>query len=234
MHLPRKIVLALVSFLVCIVTVTSCQSTFVPLMDGETLSGWEQKGGTAAYAVEDGAIVGRSVPNSPNSFLCTKKRYGDFILEYEFQCDAELNSGVQIRSNSLTEYRNGRVHGYQVEIDPNKPERMWVGGIYDEARRGWLYPGKGGGEAETFSAQGIRIYKKGSWNQIRVEAIGASIKTWLNGEPRANLQDGLTRSGFIGLQVHGVGKRQDPLTVRWRNLRILELSPGDGMAVPRP
>ena len=124
---------------------------FVSLIDGKTLNGWEQKGGKATYRVEDGAIVGETVPNTPNSFLCTKKHYGDFILEYEFKCHAELNSGVQIRStvyDKTTEvevngkkrkFPAGRVHGYQVEIDANKPNRMWVGGIYDESRRGWLY-----------------------------------------------------------------------------------------------
>jgi hypothetical protein len=48
-----------------------------------------------------------------------------------------MNSGIQIRSLSKPEFNNGRVHGYQVEIDPS--DRGWSGGIYDEARRGWLY-----------------------------------------------------------------------------------------------
>jgi hypothetical protein len=223
MHFSRQPAIARASLFVGIVTLSSCQCASVPLMDGKTLNGWEQKGGEATYAAEDGVIVGRTVPNTPNSFLCTKKHFSDFILEYEFKCDDRLNSGVQIRSNSLPEYKNGQVHGYQVEIDPNKPERMWAGGIYDEGRRGWLYPGAGGGDAEKFSAQGMRIYKKDAWNQVRVEAIGTAIKTWLNGEQRADLEDDMTRSGFIGLQVHGVGKRKDPLEVRWRKLRIQEV-----------
>ena len=52
--------------------------------------------------------------------------------------DEGLNSGVQFRSNSKPDYRNGQVHGYQYEIDPSA--RAWSGGIYDEGRRGWLYP----------------------------------------------------------------------------------------------
>ena len=107
------------------------------LFDGKTLNGWIQRGGRARYFVEDGVIVGASVPNTPNSFLCTEKMYSDFVLELDFKVDVGLNSGVQIRSNSLKEYRNGRVHGYQVEIDPS--EQAQSGGIYDEARRGWLY-----------------------------------------------------------------------------------------------
>ena len=50
-----------------------------------------------------------------------------------------------------------------------------------------------------------------------------SIKTWLNGVPAADLKDAATPSGFIALQVHGVGKREETLEVRFRNLRIREL-----------
>ncbi len=207
---------------------------FALLFDGKSLDGWEQKGGKAAYRVEDGTIVGQTVPNTPNSFLCTRRTYGDFVLEYEFRCDDALNSGVQIRSQAhavQTTYDvdgkkvsvpAGRVHGYQVEIDPNQPERAWVGGVYDEGRRGWLYPGTHGGDARKFSEQGQRLYRKGEWNQVRVEASGPSIKTWLNGELRADLKCDLTPHGFVALQVHGVGARAEPLLVRWRNLRIRE------------
>jgi len=195
--------------------VAAGEDGFVPLFDGRTLDGWKQLGGKAKYEARDGQIVGSSVPNTPNSFLCTEKHYGDFILEYEFKVDPELNSGVQIRSNSFKEYRNGRVHGYQVEIDPS--ERAWTGGIYDEGRRGWLNNLK-----ENELAR--KAFKQNEWNKIRVEAAGDSIKTWLNGVPAADLKDSQTASGFIGLQVHGVGRRTEPLHVRWRNLRIKELT----------
>ena len=76
---------------------------FVSLFDGKTLSGWEQKGGKADYVVKDGAIVGTSVPNTPNSFLCTKQTYSDFILEFEMKVHPDLNSGTQIRSNCFEE-----------------------------------------------------------------------------------------------------------------------------------
>ncbi|MDH3582848.1 MAG: DUF1080 domain-containing protein, partial [Phycisphaerae bacterium] len=212
--------------------VVAAAEQLTPIFDGKSLSGWEQKGGKARYRVEDGTIVGATVPNTPNSFLCTKKHYRDFILEYEFKCHAELNSGVQIRSNSLQKYKNGRVHGYQVEIDANKPGRMWVGGIYDEGRRGWLYPGSGGGDKAKFTQQGIRVFKKGQWNHVRVRAVGPSIQTWLNGQLRTDLRDDMTASGFIGLQVHGVGRRPDPIEIRWRNIRIQEIPSKTTAAAP--
>ena len=187
---------------------------WTPLFDGTTLDGWTQRGGKADYSVEDGVIVGRSVPNTSNSFLCTDRHYGDFILELEFKVHPELNSGIQIRSHSLADYRKGRVHGYQVEIDPSS--RAWSTGIYDESRRGWLYSLKDKPAAQA-------AFKQGDWNHVRIAAIGSSIKTWLNGVPAADLVDTMTQSGFIALQVHGVGDRQDPLDVRWRNIRIQDL-----------
>lgn len=211
---------------------------FHALGNGRDLDGWVQRGGQAHYAVEDGEIVGTSVAKSPNSFLCTPRDYGDFVLEYEFKVDERLNSGVQIRSEVFDEPRRfewedasreiaaGRVHGYQIEIDPDvKRGRLWTAGIYDEARRGWLYP-KGGDKAQeaAFSAQGRYAFKPGDWNRVRVEARGNSIRTWLNGHPRADLQDDQTARGFIALQVHSIS---DPALagtqVRWRNLRIAEL-----------
>lgn len=192
------------------------ESGFVPLFDGKSLAGWVQKGGKAKYAVEDGAIVGSSVPNTSNSFLCTEKTYGDFILELDFKVDPQLNSGVQIRSNSLPDYKKGVVHGYQVEIDPSA--RAWTGGIYDESRRGWLFDLKKNEAAR-------KAFKQGEWNHFRVECRGDSIKTWLNGVPAADLKDSTTPRGFIALQVHGVGDRKDPLQIRWKDIRIKDLEP---------
>ena len=183
------------------------------LFDGKSLDGWVQRNGRAKYRVDDGAIVGTSVKGSPNSFLCTERLFSDFILELDFKVDPGLNSGVQIRSSSFKEYRNGRVHGYQVEIDPS--DRAYSAGIYDEGRRGWLYDLAGNGAAR-------KAFKQGQWNQFRIEAVGQSIKTWLNGVAAANLVDAMTPTGFVALQVHGT-QSDDPMEARWRNIRIQEL-----------
>lgn len=215
----------------------------VSLFNGKDLAGWVQRGGKATYRIEGNEIVGRSVRETPNSFLCTARTYGDFILEYEFKVDPKLNSGVQIRSECFDEPKEvvwegktikipaGRVHGYQIEIDPDVPrKRMWSAGIYDEGRRGWLYPAGGleSAQAKAFSAQGQRIFKAGDWNHVRVEARGESIKTWLNGTPCADIRDGLTPRGFIALQVHSINKdaSKEGTQVRWRNLKITELPAG--------
>jgi len=203
------------------------ESGFVSLFDGKSLSGWKQHGGKAKYSVEDGAVVGRSVPNTQNSFLCTEKEYGDFILELEFKVDPTLNSGVQIRSQVFEQPREidvegkkrtipaDRVHGYQVEIDPS--DRSFSGGIYDEARRGRFLADLKDNEAAR------KAFKQNDWNKFRIECKGNSIKTSINGVPAVDLTDDMTPKGLIALQVHGVGSREEPLEIRWRNIKIKEI-----------
>ncbi len=182
---------------------------WTPLFDGKTLDGWSQKGGKALYKVENGEIVGSTVTGQPNSFLTTDKIYGDFELEFDVMVDSTINSGVQIRSNSVGGFKNGQVHGYQVEIDPSN--RAWSGGIYDEGRRGWLQDLSKKPEAQS-------AFKPNQWNKYRVVAKGDHLRTWVNGKPVADLRDKLTMTGFIGLQVHSHDK--EGVKVRWKNIRI--------------
>jgi len=198
------------------VSITQAQKSkdgWQPLFNGKDLSGWKQLNGKATYEVKDGAIVGTSVMDTPNSFLTTEKDYGDFILECELKVDNKLNSGIQIRSLSKPDYMNGRVHGYQVEIDPS--DRAYSGGIYDEARRGWLYP-------MDVNPEGKKAFKKDAWNKYRIEAIGNTIRTFVNDVPTAFVVDDMTASGFICLQVHSIGKDQsrEGTQVSWKNIRI--------------
>jgi hypothetical protein len=201
---------------------------FVSLFDGKTLDGWEQHSGVAEYRVEDGAVVGKTVAGTGNSFLCTKKKYADFIFEFEFKVHPEMNSGVQFRSEYYKEettveiagkpkkFPADRVFGYQFEIDPSK--RAYTGGVYDEARRGWLFDLKDNEPARL-------AFKQNEWNKARIECRGDSIKTWINGVPAADFKDALTKEGLIALQVHGIGHKTEKAgsEVRWRNLRIKEL-----------
>ncbi|MDC6365142.1 DUF1080 domain-containing protein [Muricauda sp. AC10] len=183
------------------------------LFNGKTLEGWTILNGDAEYLIDDESIVGITKHDTPNTFLTTEKTYGDFILELDYLVDSTMNSGIQIRSNSIPEFLNGRVHGYQVEIDPS--ERAWSAGIYDEARRGWLVPLVGNEEAQ-------KAFHQHQWNHYRIEAIGDTIKTWINDVEASYLIDDATPDGFIGLQVHSIGEDQKAGTeIRWKNIRIL-------------
>lgn len=194
---------------------SALNSDWQPLFNGRNLDGWVQKGGAASYKVLDGVIVGETRPNTPNSFLCTEKRFEDFELELEFKVDNELNSGIQVRSNSILGHRNGVVHGYQCEIDPS--DRSYTGGVYDESRRGVFLQDLSKNEA------GRKALRRGEWNRYRIECIGDRIRTWVNGVPCVDFRDDMTRNGFIALQVHSVGSSAKPLNVSWRDIRIKDL-----------
>lgn len=199
----------------------------IPLFNGKDFTGWAQHSGKAEYRVEDGCVVGKTVAGTGNSFMCTTKEYANFILEFEFKVPAGMNSGVQFRSQfydkdteveiagKKKKFPADRVHGYQFEIDPSP--RAFTGGVYDEARRGWLFDLKNKPEAQ-------KAFKSDDWNKGRIECNGDSIKTFINGVPAADLKDGLTTKGVIALQVHGIGNKGTPGSeIRWRNITIKEL-----------
>jgi hypothetical protein len=204
------------------------EGSWTALFNGKDFTGWEQHSGTAEYRVEDGCVVGKTVAGTGNSFMCTSKQYGNFILEFEFKVPEGMNSGVQFRSQYYTadteveiagkkkKFPADRVHGYQFEIDPSP--RAFTAGVYDEARRGWLFDLKSNEAAR-------KAFKGGEWNLGRIECRGDSIKTFLNGVAAADLKDGLTPKGLIALQVHGIGKNAEAAgkEIRWRNIRIQEL-----------
>lgn len=185
------------------------------LFNGKDLKGWKQLGGEAKYNVQNGEIVGTTVMNTPNSFLATEKEYGDFILELEFKLGKEFNSGIQFRSQSRADYQNGRVFGYQMEIDPS--DRKWSGGIYEEGRRGWQYP-------MELNPAGQNAFKKDGWNKYRIECRGNEMRTWVNGVPTAHLVDTALPKGFIALQVHSIGKNaaDNNKNIYWKNVRLIE------------
>lgn len=231
-------------FAISSLALVACFATaadMTPLFDGKSLDGWEIKSGTATYRVEDGTIVGTTTDGSPNTFLCTKKTFGDFVLEFEVKCDPALNSGVQFRSESYDQdteveiegkkrkHPAGRVFGYQVEIASNGS----AGRVYDEARRGrWLDSGKAPKEetpadVEKATATAKKVYKIDDWNQYRVIAQGDHIQTFINGAQITDFHDATTAKGFLGLQVHGIKKGEGPYSVRWRNIKIRELKPGE-------
>lgn len=184
------------------------------LFDGKSLTGWKQVNGAALYEVVDGAIVGTTREGTPNSFLATEKSYGDFVLEFEAkQTVGPTNSGVQFRSQSKPEVMAGKVHGPQLDLDPS--EREWTGGLYDEAMSGWWYPG-------TLNPQ-PGLYKFNKWNRVRIEAVGPTMRTWINDVLTAYVIDSTYRDGFIALQVHSIDKPEDEgRKIHWRNLRIKE------------
>ena len=188
------------------------------IFDGKTLEGWTQRNGTATYRVEKKSVVGKTKEGSPNSFLCSDKEYGNFDLIFEVKVDDKLNSGVQIRSQTKGGPK-GRVNGPQVEIEASGKNGAEAGYIYGEAAGGWMTP------ADKLKPH--KHFKDGKWNKYRVVADGANIKVWINGAVVSDLNhEEKYKShpkGFIGLQVHSIGRGSGPYEVRWRKIKLKEL-----------
>ncbi len=202
------------------------QKGWESLFDGKTLEGWTVRGGVAEYKVEDGTIVGTTVKGSPNTFLC-KGDFEDFVLELEVKCDPKLNSGVQVRSHvylkddSVPENRRraGVVYGPQCEIA--RREIGTAARFYDEGRRGkWL------GEIKPEAKD---AFNNDGWNSYRIVVQGNRYRSWINGKAASDLTDDVDSHGFIGLQVHGIPAGEGPYQVRWRNIRIRALKPGESV-----
>lgn len=195
---------------------------WVELFDGKTLDGWHIKSGTATYKIDDGCIVGTTIKGSPNTFLCSDQTFSDFELKFETKFDQFFNSGCQIRSKLKGDKFGGRVYGPQVEIEKSPGQS---GFIYGEAAGGWQSPEPKSKDAKISTHS---HFKNDGWNQYRVLAVGRRIQTWINGEQVADLEYDEERykensEGFIGLQVHGVGNKEEPMSVRWRNISIRKI-----------
>ncbi len=192
------------------------------LFDGTTLTGWSVKSGNATYRVEDGAIIGTYANNSTTTFLCPDETFTDFELTFEVRLDnAELNTGVQIRSVLAGDKLGGSLTGPQIEIADGGA----TGFIFGQGLKGWMQDPKSGTNPP------VAPLVIGEWTSFRALAVGPHIQTWIRDKPVADLilnaeQQAAYGSGRIGLQVHGVKPKQGlgPHQVRFRNIQIRVIS----------
>ena len=214
----NKLIITLLFSLLFSASNFAADKKYKAIFDGKTLEGWTQRNGTATYRVEKKSVVGKTNEGSPNSFLCSDKEYGNFDLIFEVKVDDKLNSGVQIRSQTKGGPK-GRVNGPQVEIEASGKNGAEAGYIYGEAAGGWMTP--------SDKLKPHKHFKDGKWNKYRVVADGANIKVWINGAVVSDLNhEEKYKShpkGFIGLQVHSIGRGSGPYEVRWRKIKIKEL-----------
>lgn len=175
------------------------------LFNGVDLTGWRIHGTELWYA-EDGELVCESGPDAEYGYLASEGTYRDFDLTLEFKQEADGNSGVFFRSS----LDGTTISGWQVEV---APPGLWTGGIYESYGRGWLIQPSQDKDA---------VLKMGEWNTMRVRVLGVHVTTWLNGVEMIDLVDEEigNAEGVIALQIHSGGG----IKVRWRNLRIVELS----------
>ncbi len=199
---------------------------YTPLFNGRDLTGWRNPYSYGEAKVVDGEI---HLQAEKKFFLVTEKKYSDFRLSVDIHLpEGPANSGVMFRCH-VDDDEDKKVYGYQAECDGS--ERRWSGGLYDEARRGWVWPSTEGrstdqflkhsDESKAFFAE-PRIQNalnRNGWNRYEITCVKDLIRIELNGVETVRLRDATDASGFIGIQHHG----EKGATYRFRNLFIKEL-----------
>ncbi|MDR1382227.1 MAG: DUF1080 domain-containing protein [Planctomycetaceae bacterium] len=184
--------------------------------DGKAAAGWVKYGGEATFETVGDAIVGKRGPGY-STFLCTEKKYSNFIFKCETKIDVDVNSGIQFRSNTRPGKWENKdvsiVFGYQCESTLHPEHRNAF--VYDEGRRGrWI-----NADTPELIEKSAAAFKKDEWNEYTIQCVGPSIKTWLNGTLVSDFIDLESSDGFIALQMHVAPQGE----VQWRNIRIKEL-----------
>jgi len=167
------------------------------------------------WAVDGGVLAAEGEGD-----IWTKKRYADFVLDLEFKCDPETNSGVFLRCKSIEEWMHTAIEVQILQPAVDNPTEN-CGAIFD-----CLGPTK------------KMVKKAGEWNHYIIIAKANRIYVILNGEQVIDMDldlwtephknpDGtpnkfnyayrdMSREGHVGLQYHGH-------PVWFRNLRIKPL-----------
>ncbi len=197
---------------------------WTPLFDGKTTDGWKNPYEWGEVKVVDGEI---HLTADKKFFLVTEKDYGDFVFEAEIQLpEGKANSGFMFRCH----VEKNKVFGYQAEVDGS--DRCWSGGLYDEGRRGWVWPSDSKRSKDKsmlkyeekskahFAKEEVKgALKRTDWNNYRIECRGNKIQIFVNGIKTTDIVDDTDAKGPIGIQHHG----EKGQTYKFRNLRIQEL-----------
>ncbi len=219
---------AFIVLCVCITCGMSAQSnknTWRSLFNGKDLTGWKMVGSRGVALVIDSAITCNQVANTTeHTFITTKEKFSDFILEMDVRCDSTYNTGILLRSIDKPANCDScqvALYGYQIKIDPSA-ERRWTGGVFDDFGKTWhwLYSLEKDDRARM-------AYKIGKWNHFRVEALGSSVKIWVNGIPTTNMINPKYSEGYIAIKIHSLNNQPDleKLYGQFKNIRIITKNP---------
>ncbi len=221
---------------------------YTAIFDGKSLDGWD--GDTAYWRVENGNLTGEITPDKPlktNSFIIWNGgEPGDFELKGEFKISADGNSGINYRSEKLTDIPFA-LKGYQADIDgkvnytgQNYEERKRTTLAYrgetvtvnpldnslepdsalkvNRQRNAWLNRTVTGSLGTSDSLK--TIIRQEDWNTIHLVVKGNRLQHYVNDVLMSDVTDEDTvfgsSNGFLGIQVH-VGP---PMKVEYKNLRI--------------
>lgn len=202
-------------------------NNFNPIFNGSDLSGWE--GDTDYWKVENGSIVGELTEDNPleaNTFLIWREEMpGDFELKVDFKITENGNSGINYRSEELSDPEFA-LKGYQADIDG---KNTYTGQNYEERGRAFLAkrgeqsvlkPGQDPtitsylGDNEELKAK----INQGDWNSLHIIAEGNNLKHYVNGVLMSEVTDEDAEhrksKGHLGFQVH----KGPPMKVQYKNI----------------
>jgi len=218
----------------------SDSTEFVDMFDQNSLQGW--KGDSTIWKMDNGVLIGEiiqgSEPLKNNTFLIWEGgEPANFVLEGKFRISESGNSGINYRSEGVTELPYA-LKGYQADIDGRN---NYTGQNYEERKRTTLayrgqvveIPNVGEGETKNNAWTNVKILdslgnkdalkesiKSEDWNEIRIVADGTKLEHYINGKLMSSVDDNdpvnSTKNGLIGLQVH-VGP---PMKVEYKDLKI--------------
>ena len=177
-----------------------CEEGWRPVFSGVDFTGWTVRG-KALWEVKDNTLVGTG---GMGHIYYTAERFKDYEMRAMIRINEDGNSGFYFRSRPPEDNIDGWPRGYECQVD-NHDMRNFTGAVY----------GKQNGKE--------LITRDEAWFSERVRVEGDHIRTWVNGVAVADMTDDREAKGLLGFQVHGVGKKTEPLVVRWRNIRIKEL-----------
>ncbi len=178
-----------------------------PFFNGKDLAGFEGLL-DQFWSVKDGAIVGTTAPKgiNYNTFLCSKKKFKDFELQFQVQLTKSGNSGIQIRSH-IHNKEKFAVTGPQCDM----------GGPY----WGSLYGENFGGMMKAADAKLVKqVLKEGEFNDYYIRAVGKHVTIKLNGKTTVD-QDfpKMPSEGIIAFQIHG----GPSMNVVFKDIRFKEI-----------
>jgi len=191
------------------------------LFDGKNLNSFDITGDRGKVWVENGEIICHMVCNTTqHTFVKTRKTYDNFILEAECKDEGDFHTGILFRCIDAPDTATVSIYGYQVKIDPTP--RKWTGGVFDDFGKTWKWMYDLSGDAKAREA-----FKMNEWNLFRIEAIGPSIKVWVNGIPTVNMINTKYTKGKIALKIHSMGNlpEKEKILVHYRNIKIITKNP---------
>ncbi|MCL1922221.1 MAG: DUF1080 domain-containing protein, partial [Kiritimatiellaeota bacterium] len=104
------------------------ETGFTPMFNGKDLAGWDSRAGW--WFAKDGLLIGESTPDKPckqnDHLIWTGGKPGDFEIRTEFRLSKSANSGIQLRSENVSD----RDTGYQADSEGNG---AYVGFLYHPA-----------------------------------------------------------------------------------------------------